>query len=422
MNPNYKRKNIESLALSNKYMAAYYQELKQADDTKSKKVAWCTSLGPAELLRSMGFLVYFPENHGATIAAMRLGPDLIDKTTADSMWTPNVCSYATSDIGAYLKKTTPLTKFGLTKVPDPAVLVYNLAQCRDVQDWYEWYNVKTGASALGLHMPRGIDPSQKEFLIDLGNKEIKALISQLEVIGGVKFDIDRYREVVKLSRQCSDGWNYCLDLTVAAPAPWTFFDQCIHMAPAVVLRGLPEAVDYYQALGKELQGFVDRKEAAVPGETVRLLWAGIPVWGAIGPLSKKLGILQAPIVASDYCSSWVFNWDTQNPLESHSDVYCASQFISGDDKTRQSRIEQLCDKFKVDGIIYHDCWTCGFTTDNRYGQPVRIQKSKGMKSIVINGDVADIRLFSVEQTMTQLEAFIEELVESQNEQTTVCRG
>jgi benzoyl-CoA reductase/2-hydroxyglutaryl-CoA dehydratase subunit BcrC/BadD/HgdB len=412
MNPDFKRKNIESLAISNKYMAAYYQELKQADETKSKKVAWSTSLGPAELLRSMGFLVYFPENHGATLAAMRLGPDLIDATTAETQWTPNVCSYATADIGAYLKKTTPLTKFGLTKVPDPAVLVYNLAQCRDVQDWYEWYNVQTGAPALGLRMPRGVNSSQKDLLLDLGNKEVKELITQLEKIGGTKFDIDRYREVVKLSRQCSDAWNHCLDLNAASPAPWTFFDQCIHMAPAVVLRGLPEAVEYYQVLGKELQGFVDRKEAAVPGEKVRLLWAGIPVWGAIGSLSKKLGILQAPIVASTYCSSWVFKWDTQNPLESLSDVYCASQFITQDDKTRQARIEHLCDTFKVDGIIYHDCWTCGFTSENRYGQANRVQRTKGIKSIVINGDVADTRLFSVEQTMTQLEAFVEELEEN----------
>jgi len=136
------------------------------------------------------------------------------------------------------------------------------------------------------------------------------------------------------------------------------------------------------------------------------------VWGAIGSLSKKLGILQAPIVASTYCSSWVFKWDPQNPLESLSDVYCASQFITQDDKTRQTRIEKLCETFKVDGIIYHDCWTCSFTTENRYGQPNRIQKSKGIKSIVINGDVADSRLFSVEQTMTQLEAFVEELEEN----------
>lgn len=411
MNPDFKRKNIESLALSNKFMAEYYKELKQADQDKSQKIAWCTSVGPAELLRSMGFLVYFPENHGATLGAMRLGPDLIDTTTATSGWTPNVCSYATADIGAYLKGETPLSKFGLERVPKPDVLCYNTAQCRDVQDWYEWYSREIGVPALGLHMPRNLEASQKEFAIELGVKQLKQMIGQLEEVGGDKFDLDRFKEVARLSKACSDEWNGCLDLTAATPAPWTFFDQCIHMAAAVCLRGLPEAVEYYKALRQELQGFVDRKEAAVPGEKVRLFWGGIPVWGAIGPLSKKLGTLQAPIVGSSYCSSWVFKWDPENPMESHSTVYCADQFITQDDKTRQERIEGFCDKFKVDGIIYHDCWTCAFTTENRYGQPDRIQKEKGLKSIVVNGDVADPRLFSKEQTFTQLEAFVEELEE-----------
>ena len=66
--------------------------LDEAARDPGRRVAWCTSVGPAELLRSMGFLVYFPENHGATLGAMRLGPDLIDTTTATSGWTPNSAS------------------------------------------------------------------------------------------------------------------------------------------------------------------------------------------------------------------------------------------------------------------------------------------------------------------------------------------
>ncbi len=411
MNPDYKRKNIESLALCNKLMGEYYTELKEADHEGGQKIAWCTSIGPAEILRSMGYLVFFPENHAATIAAMRQGPDLIDTTTATAGWTPNVCSYATADIGSYLTGKTPLTKFGLERAPKPDVLVYNLSQCRDVQDWYEWYGREMGVPVFGIRGPRGVTPREKNLMIELGVKQLKNLISDLEGIGADKFDLDRFKEVVTLSRDCSDGWSSCLGLTAATPAPWTFWDQCIHMAPAVCLRGLPQAVEYYKTLHQEIQGFVDRKEAAIPGEKVRLLWVGIALWGALGSMSKKLGVLQAPIVGSTYCSSWVFNWDPENPMESHANVYCAEQFISQDDKGQQKYVEELCDQYKVDGILYHDCWTCSFTTENRYGQAERIQKNKGLKSIVINGDVADIRLYSKEQTNTQLEAFIEELEE-----------
>ena len=48
-------------------MQQYYAELDEASRSQSKPIAWCTSQGPVELLRAMGFLVYFPENHGALL-------------------------------------------------------------------------------------------------------------------------------------------------------------------------------------------------------------------------------------------------------------------------------------------------------------------------------------------------------------------
>ena len=90
-------------------MADYYYELDSAVKNNSKKVAWCTSVGPAEILRSLGFYVYFPENHGAMLGASRIATDMIPYANAIG-YSPEVCSYLTSDIGAYLKKVTPLSK------------------------------------------------------------------------------------------------------------------------------------------------------------------------------------------------------------------------------------------------------------------------------------------------------------------------
>ena len=43
-----------------KFMADYYYELDDAAKSGKQKIAWCTSVGPAEILRGMGFLTYFP--------------------------------------------------------------------------------------------------------------------------------------------------------------------------------------------------------------------------------------------------------------------------------------------------------------------------------------------------------------------------
>ena len=61
------RKKIQATDQMNKIMSDYFYGLNEAATTGSKKAAWCTSVGPAEILRALGFLVYFPENHGAML-------------------------------------------------------------------------------------------------------------------------------------------------------------------------------------------------------------------------------------------------------------------------------------------------------------------------------------------------------------------
>jgi len=71
------RKKIASTSKLREIMSDYFFELDSASHERSRKIAWCTSVGPAELLQSMGFLVYFPENHGALLGATRTATDCI---------------------------------------------------------------------------------------------------------------------------------------------------------------------------------------------------------------------------------------------------------------------------------------------------------------------------------------------------------
>ncbi|MFQ5821820.1 MAG: 2-hydroxyacyl-CoA dehydratase, partial [Candidatus Heimdallarchaeota archaeon] len=120
-------------------MTEYYQELDLAAKNKNEKVAWCTSVGPAELLLAFDFKVYYPENHGAILGTTRTANTYIPVAHAIG-YSPEICSYLTSDIGAFLKNETPLLKaYGIDSVPKPDVLVYNTNQCRDVQEWFSFY-------------------------------------------------------------------------------------------------------------------------------------------------------------------------------------------------------------------------------------------------------------------------------------------
>ncbi len=403
------RKDFQSTGKLKEVMGGYFAALGRGPQ-EGKKTAWCTSVGPAELLRALGFNVYFPENHGAMLGASRMASDLIPLANARG-FSPDICSYLTSDIGSYLKGETPLQKMGLKGVPKADVLVFNTNQCRDVKDWFQFYAREWGVPCLGVHTPRAIGELDPPILEGVA-KQFEALVAPLEAVAGARLDLDRLREVIALSKQCTLLWKAVLETAATVPSPLTFFDGTIQMGPAVVLRGCKEAVDYYQVLLAELRERAAAGIAAVEGERFRIYWEGMPIWGRLRNLSTQFIELRSCVVASTYCNSWVFDaLDPADPFGSMARAYC-SIFVCRSEDQKEHYIEEMVAKFKVDGIIYHDAKTCPNNSNNRYTMPQRLQKKLGKPFLVINGDLNDLRLYSEEQTRTNIQAFVEQLAEA----------
>lgn len=402
------RSQIASTSQMKKLMAAYFLEIDEAKKTGKQKVAWCTSVGPAELLHSMGFLVYYPENHGALLGATRMATDVIPLANAVG-YSPDICSYLTADVGAYLKGVTPLTRaYGIQNIPKADILVYNTNQCRDVQDWFSFYAREWDVPIVGIHTHRNIREVENFHIADLVS-QMKSMIPTLERVSGNRFDIDRLREVVDLSLQCTKLWRRVLECGAAKPAPLTFFDATIHMAPAVILRGKPEAIEYYKLLIAELEDRIKTKEGAVPGERHRLYWDGMPVWGKLRELSDQFCQLRTNVVASTYCNSWIFDaFDPKEPFESMARAY-TELFIVRDESFKEWYMDKWIENFSIDGVIFHDAKTCPNNSNNRYSMPQRMAKRLGLPTLVLHGDLNDLRCYSEEQTKTNIEAFVEQL-------------
>jgi benzoyl-CoA reductase/2-hydroxyglutaryl-CoA dehydratase subunit BcrC/BadD/HgdB len=406
------RKYIKATKEMNRIMADYFYEMDDAAKTGKQKIAWCTSVGPAELLRALGFLVHFPENHGAMLGSTRMATDLIPESNAIG-YSPDICSYLTADVGAYMKGVTPLSRAydGIESVPKPDVLVFNTNQCRDVQDWFAWYAQYLNVPLLGVTTHRGVSKVTKAHVQSVA-EQMEGLVEPLSEISGKKFDMDEMKHVLALSRECSDLWKEVLDTASAVPSPITFFDGTIHMGPAVVLRGTQQAVDYYKVLLAELKDRIKNNIAAVEGERFRLYWDGMPVWGRLSAHSKLFAELKTNVLASTYCNSWIFTaFDSEDPFNSMARAY-TELFIVRSDTFKEKYIKDMLDFFKTDGIIYHDAKTCPNNSNCRYGMPQRLEKETGVPSLVINGDLNDLRLVSDEQTKTNIEAFIEQLEEN----------
>jgi benzoyl-CoA reductase/2-hydroxyglutaryl-CoA dehydratase subunit BcrC/BadD/HgdB len=402
-----KYKKLETGGLNKKVMYEYFMEIKEAVAKKDRKIAWCTSVGPAEILRGLGYLVYFPENEGAMLGATRMATDLIPSANAIG-YSPDICSYTTSHIGSYLEKKTPLQRAYEMELPKPDVLVYNTNQCRDVQDWFSWFAREWDVPIMGIQTYRGV-PDVTGVHLDGMAEQFKVIAEDLAKIADTSVDMNEIKRVTGLSHDCSELWKETLFKTEAVPSPITFFDGTIVMGPAVVCRGMESANEYYKEVIKELDKRVEDGVAAVDDEKYRLYWDGMPVWGKLRDLSTLFASLQVNVVASTYCNSWIFTQlDPADPFRSMAKAY-TELFIVRDDEWKQNYMMELMEKFKIDGMLYHDSKTCPNNTNCRYGMPQRIQEKTGKPFLIINGDLNDLRFYSDEQTKTNIEAFVEQL-------------
>lgn len=386
----------------------YFVELDEAARDPATPVAWCTSVGPCEILTALGCKVYFPENHSALLAARKLAREYIPYAVAAG-YCAESCSYMTGDIGAALAGYTPLRDaYRIDERPRPDVLVYSTNQCREVQDWWTFFGQRYGAPVAGICPPRHlgeITPEHVRFV----RAQLVELIEQLETCLQRKLDTTRLEEVVAASSRTSTLWKQVLDTAEHRPAPLTFWDGAVHMAPVVVMRGDERAICYYELLLAEMRQRIADGVGAVPQERFRLYWEGMPIWPRLRELAEKFYALNAVIAASTYCNSWVFEpYEDGDPLEWMART-SISIFINRDEPTKQQMLLEMLARFSIDGVIFHNARTCPNNTNTHFGMPQRLRDLHNLPVLVIDGDLCDARFFSTAQTMTNIEAFIEQL-------------
>ena len=379
-----------------------------AEFNNGHKIAWCSSAGPSELLRAFGFKVYFPENHGALLGATRTAGDYIPVATKLG-YSSDICSYLTADIGSYLTKTSPLlTHYGLKEIPKPDIIVYNTNQCREIQDWFSYYGDEFNCPVLGIEPPRYLNEVTKIDIENVSN-QFKNLIPVCENISGTKFDLDLFKETLSHSKDASLLWKQVLETAKISPTPISFFDSTIHMGPIVVLRGTPEATKYYSTLLDELKENINNGLGIIDSEMCRIYWEGMPIWGKLKYLSNLFIKNNAAVVASTYCNSWAFDeFDVDHPFESSALAY-TKIFINRSEKAKLEMLKTFVQDFKIDGVIFHEAKTCFNNSNGSFGMPLRLKEQTGVETLVIEGDLCDLRFFSEGQTTTKIETFIEQI-------------
>lgn len=368
----------------------------------ARKVAWVTSGAPVELLRALDFYVLYPENHAAVCATARQAVSLC-QVAEDTGYARDLCSYARTDLGSVLSGRTPAGK-----LPRPDVLVACTNICQTVLFWYKALARHFNAPLVLVDTPF-VYTEAGEHAIRYVQAQVEESVPMLEKIAGRRLDLARLRQVVRLSRDATWLWMQILERAACHPAPISVFDQFIHMAPIVEMRGFASTVDFYAALLKEVDRRVKDGVGAVKDEKKRLLWDNLPVWFRLRWLGEHLGAHGAALIASTYTNAWgelAAFIDPEQPFESAARTYLHPILNRGTGH-KLATMRSMAANYQLDGAILHSDRSCKPYSIGQIDQRERLARESSLPALLLEADHSDERSFSEENAAARIEAFME---------------
>ena len=370
---------------------------------KTGKVAWITSGGPVEILKALGFYVFYPENHGAVCGVQRKAVDICGEAESAG-YSPDICSYARTDIGSLLSGNTPVGR-----IPRPDLLLCCTNICQTVLSWYRVIAHELSVPLILIDTPF-IYGSLEEHSVTYVQRQLGAAIEEAEKISGRQLSFKKLQKVTRLSKDLVELWSQIIACGKARPAPLSAFDQFIHLAPVVEMRGEAEAVDYYHSLLRELQDRIRDGVGAVTGEQHRLLWDNLPIWFWLRKLSIALAQKsRTALVASTYTNAWgelAPLIDEQQPIASAAKVYL-NPILNHGTAYKLNTMKKMVKDYQLDGALLHSDRSCKPYSIGQMDQRVRLQEEVGIPAFLIEADHNDSRVFAQEQILTRLDAFLE---------------
>ena len=395
-------KKIEGINELKQMMGTYYLQAKNAKHN-DEKVCWITSGAPVELLIAFDVIPVYPENYAAMCGATKMGGQLA-QVAEDKGFSPDICSYFRIDIGQ-----TEIQGGPIMGLPEPDFLFSANNICGTVIKWYEEQSRHWNKPCYFMDIPflyGEVEPSTINYVVT----QMKEMIPFLEEQTGKKFDEEKFFNVLQEAERASMYWRELLDQCASRPAPMSSFDSFFLMGPIVTLRGTTECAEFYKRLLDEMKQRVADGESVIENEQYRLLWDNIPMWFATKAVSRAFAEYNAVFVAATYTASWAISrpFTEGDPWEAMAENYIVPYINRGFEK-RLDILAELMERFRADWIVFHSARSCKAYSIGQYDLKEALTARTGKPGLVIEGDIADERMYSEAQVNTRIEAFMEAL-------------
>jgi benzoyl-CoA reductase/2-hydroxyglutaryl-CoA dehydratase subunit BcrC/BadD/HgdB len=367
-----------------------------------RPVAWVTSGGPIEHLQALGYFLIYPENHGAVCGIRRTAQDLC-QAAEEAGFSRDICSYARTDIGSVLSGKTPVGR-----LPRPDLLVCCTNICQTVLYWYQVLAHHFRVPLVLIDTPFLYRPAQPHAVAYV-RRQIEEAIPVMERVARRTLAPARLERVLVESKEAVELWMRVLERGKARPSPILAFDEFIHMAPIVEMRGEEDTTAYYRVLLAELDRRVAAGVGALRQEQRRLIWDNLPIWYRVRPLSEHLASRGVALVASSYTNAWgelAPLMDPRQPLDSLARVYLHPILNrSTGDKLRT--LAQMVREYQAHGVLLHSDRSCKPYSVGQMDQRERLGRELSVPALLLEADHNDPRSFSEEPTAARLDAFLE---------------
>ena len=430
-----KRKKTSSKTLNTAREAGYFGK-KILDNAlmateEGRPVVWSMVdwwLG-GTIAKAIGLELVYPENYSAYCASVRAAESNLDYCDSDGFPT-TICGYARNTLG-YARKlkennyVIPPESAG-GGMPKPLFLLACGAVC-DAR--YKWFQVLGRYLNVPVWMLEFPQTGVAEFYIE-GNqednirfmvKELRAFVSFLERITRKKMDWDNLSERLDTMFKTHRLAHQVDQLRKAVPSPMVNTDFWAVMVPHLYLPDDKEALAFYQRVYNEVKDKVDRQIGAVPDEKYRMMFSSLPPWHTLGIFDEFAEKHHIAFVIE----SW--NYHVPPPLpESVTDkitdpleliarysyhwanAYApVSREFGIDPAIFTGAYLQWAKDYRADGLFCHPLMSCRPATYTlMHVRNILLNKLK-VPSVVVEGDIIDLRVFNEEEAHMKMDAFIE---------------
>ena len=394
---------------------------------EGKPTAWCMVnwWGGDSILRAMDIAAVYPEDYGAVCAAFGAAQTYLERCSSDGF--PNhMCGYARNCLGyASLMKELGEIPPGapMGGMPKPTLLLSSGYFCDTRYKWFQALGRYLDAPVWLLEMPHpgvmeSLAEGAQQYAIEFLVKELREFTAFLEHLLGRRMDWDRLDEIVTNLIEMNRMWYEVNELRKAKPCPMHSRDFWSSMPASLYVAADPKkTADLYQDMYNEVKEKVERKEGAIPEEKYRLAFAELPPWHGLEFFDEL-----AERGWNFLVESWSYHPPKPIDLSGVSDpleriARHTYQFFAGFFEGAHRAGEHLgyfgypyleyIREYKCDGLVTHPLLTCRTATNHLTYVQDRLMKVLKVPTLVIEGDIVDLKLFNPEEALKKAEAFEE---------------